>query len=131
MRVHHHIRGGGTGGAENNNGNGDPGGVGPGGGGGGEGGGGSGPSSGSRGSEGNGGPSGSDSKLPPAKKQRIVKGRLAYVAVEEVEGRLDEDGIGNTSRQAEDDYQGSQRVDYNPHTFLSCTLASRGAAGNV
>ncbi|ORY48649.1 hypothetical protein BCR33DRAFT_714386 [Rhizoclosmatium globosum] len=32
MRVHHHIRGGGTGGAENNDGNGDPGGGGPGGG---------------------------------------------------------------------------------------------------
>ncbi|KAJ3084680.1 hypothetical protein HDU99_007296 [Rhizoclosmatium hyalinum] len=69
MRVHHHIRGGGTGGAESNPGNGDPGGGGPGGGAGG----GSG--------EGIGGSG--NSKPPPAKKQRIVKGRLEYVAVEE------------------------------------------------
>ncbi|ORY23773.1 hypothetical protein BCR33DRAFT_727891 [Rhizoclosmatium globosum] len=107
MRVHHHIRGGGTGGAENNDGNGDPGGGGPGGG--------------RRGG-----------KPPPAKKQRIVKGRLEYVAVEEVEreGRLDEGGIGSTSRQAEDHYGGSQQMDNKSTHFPILQLASRGAAGH-
>ncbi|KAJ3062638.1 hypothetical protein HDU99_005143 [Rhizoclosmatium hyalinum] len=127
MRVHHHIRGGGTGGGENNDGNGNPGGGGPGGG---SGGGGSGRSGGSRGSEGNGGISGGNNKPPPSKKQCIVKGRLEYVVVEEVEGRLDKGGIGSTSRQAEDDYRGSQRVDNKSTHFLILQLASRGAAGH-
>ncbi|KAJ3287418.1 hypothetical protein HDU79_005702, partial [Rhizoclosmatium sp. JEL0117] len=50
----------------------------------------------------------------------IVKGRLEYVVVEEVEmeGRLDEGGIGSTSRQA---VNYDQQVDDNPHIFLSCT----------
>ncbi|ORY38400.1 hypothetical protein BCR33DRAFT_720765 [Rhizoclosmatium globosum] len=65
-------------------------------------------SSGGNGGVGKDGGSGGNNKLPPAKKWRIVKGRLEYVVVGEVEGRLDEGGIDPTSRQTEDDYPVSQ-----------------------